>query len=72
MIAECFDVHPNQITRSKRQLQAGAATVFGETEEDQENGPSVAELDAKIGQLTMDNDSLSGALGRERGTSTRR
>ena len=72
VIAERFDVHPNQITKWKRQLQEGAATVFGETEEDKKQGPSVAELHAKIGELTMENDFLSGALGRVQGTSARR
>jgi transposase len=72
VIAERFDVHPNQITKWKRQLLDGAAAVFGEDEPGGQEGPSVAELHAKIGQLTMENDFLSGALGRERGTSAKR
>ena len=71
-IAERFDVHPNQITKWKRQLLDGAAAVFGEDEKATEGGPNIAELHAKIGELTMENDFLSGALGRMSGTSARR
>jgi transposase len=71
-IAERFDVHPNQITKWKRQLLDGAAAVFGEDEQAKGEGPSVTELHAKIGALTMENDFLSGALGRMSGTSARR
>jgi transposase len=72
VIAERFDVHPNQITKWKRQLLDGAAAVFGEDEQAKEEGPGIAELHAKIGQLTMENDFLSGALGRMGGTSVKR
>lgn len=63
-IAQRFDVHPNQITTWKRQLLDGAASVFGAGDGGKEDEPDVAKLHAKIGELTMENDFLSGALGR--------
>ena len=63
-IAEQFDVHPNQVTIWKAQLEGGASEVFG-------GGvglaPAVPAIDvkalhAKIGELTLENDFLEGAL----------
>jgi len=71
-IAERFDVHPAVVTRWKRQLLEHAAAAFGETDTGTKEGPTIAELHAKIGELTMENDFLSVALGRTTGTSARR
>ena len=62
-LAEHFDVHPNQITQWKAQLQESAANVFGPG--GQGTAPpavDVKSLHAKIGELTLENDFLEGAL----------
>ena len=67
-LAEQFDVHPNQIQGleeeaviARRGGFGNGATVGGE------NGERETEkLHAKIGQLTMEKDFLSKAVGRDR------
>ena len=60
---KAFDVHPNQITAWKAQFESRAAEVFGSG-----GGQAVApaidvkSLHAKIGELTLENDFLEGAL----------
>ena len=64
-LAQLYDVHPNQITSWKAQLAEGAAGLFGGTPM-AEAPPAVdlKSLHAKIGELTLENDFLSGALGK--------
>jgi transposase len=61
-LAKQFDVHPNQITAWKSQLLEGAASVFGGDRGVAEPLVDLKELHAKIGELTLQNDFLSGAL----------
>jgi transposase len=62
-LAQQFDLHPNQITDWKTQLQERAGSVFGETPSNGATAPvDLKALHAKIGQLTLENDFLEGAL----------
>jgi len=62
-LAQQFDVHTNQITTWKNPLLDGAAGVFGQDNAGAADAPvDPKELHAKIGELTLTNDFLSGAL----------
>ncbi len=62
-LAQQFDVRPNQITTWRSQLLEGAAGVFGlEKAEPKEVAVDLKALHAKIGELTLENDFLEGAL----------
>lgn len=65
-LAQQFDVHPNQITQWRSQLLDGAAGVFGSEAKPEATAPviDVKTLHAKIGELALENDFLSGALGK--------
>ena len=55
-----FDLHANQITEWKRQLIEGAAQAFNGASAQPE--VDLIPLQAKIGQLTLENDFLERAL----------
>lgn len=60
-LAEHFQIHPTQITEWKQQQLARAADVFGWPKPLPET-PDLKTLHAKIGQLTLENVFLAGAL----------
>jgi len=63
-LSQQFDVHPNQIKQWKDQLLEGASGVFGTEAKSELAAPAVdvKTLHAKIGELALENDFLSGAL----------
>jgi transposase len=65
-LAQLYDVHTTQITAWKAQLLEGATGVFGAGSPGQPAGGGVdlKTLHAKIGELTLENDFLSAALGK--------
>jgi transposase len=56
-----FEVHQNQITEWKQQLQQHAADVFGGSKVKSAE-PDITSMHAKIGQLSLENDFLESAL----------
>jgi len=73
-LAQLHDVHPTQITACKAQLIEGAAGLFGAGSTGRCSEPEVdlKTLHAKIGDLTLENDFLSAALGTAGHPSARR
>ena len=73
-LAERYDLHPNQITQWKGQLLERAAEIFAGSAPNagEMTAADLKELHAKIGQLALENDFLSGALGRLPGSSAKR
>lgn len=64
-LAAQYEVHPTQVQQWKHQLVQHAAAVFeGQVTNNTLTPPEIDKLHAKIGQLALENDFLSKALGR--------
>ena len=63
-LTQQFDVHANQIAQWKRQLVEGATATFDNGTSASDAQAQVAELHAKIGELTMERDFLERGLAR--------
>ena len=61
-LAQQYDVHPNQITTWRAQVLDGAAGLFGGGVAEAAPVVDLKVLHAKIGELTLENDFLAGAL----------
>ena len=61
-LAQQYDVHPNQITAWRAQVLDGAAGLFGGGAAEAAAAVDLKVLHAKIGELTLENDFLAGAL----------
>jgi transposase len=63
-LAQQYDVHPNLINQWRAQLLERAADVFSAGPATSEPAVDITVLHAKIGELTLANDFLAGALGK--------
>jgi len=64
-LSQQYGVHVKQISVWKQQLLAQVSEVFeNSTDKKRDFEAEVKELHAKIGELTMERDFLSGKLGR--------
>ena len=71
-IAGHHEVHPNQVTTWKCQALEGLVGILGGARIADDGREQIRELREKVGELTMERDCLSGALGKLPGLSGKR
>lgn len=57
-LSQKYGVHPTVLQRWKNELLEGSLEIFNRRRQKKEDGPTVDDLQRKIGQLTMDLDFL--------------
>ena len=63
-LSQKYGVHPTVLQRWKNELLEGGPEIFSRRRKRKEDGPTVDDLQRKIGQLTMDLDFLKKVLGK--------
>ncbi|MEN8237000.1 MAG: hypothetical protein ABFQ95_05605 [Pseudomonadota bacterium] len=63
-LSQKYAVHPGVLQRWKNELLERGVDIFTRRKKRTEDGPTVEDLQRKIGQLTMDLDFLKKALGK--------
>ena len=63
-IASHHEVHPNQVTTWRTQVLENLTGIFGGVTVADDGKAQIRELREKIGELTMERDFLSNALGK--------
>jgi transposase-like protein len=71
-IAAHHEVHPNQVTSWKSQALENMAGIFDGSVVAEDGREQIRELREKVGELTMERDFLSNALGKFPGSSGKR
>ena len=71
-IASHHEVHPNQVTTWRTQVLENLTGIFGGVTVADDGEEQIRELREKIGELTMERDFLSNALGKFPGLSGKR
>ncbi len=63
-LSQKYGVHPGVLQRWKNELLEKGTDIFSSRKKRSETGPTVDDLQRKVGQLTMDLDFLKKALGK--------
>lgn len=63
-LSQKYGVHAAVLQRWKSELQEGGPEILSRRKKKKEDGPTIDDLQRKIGQLTMDLDFLKKVLGK--------